>query len=357
MKDIESQDALAQYTAIFDAAYRRVRQQRREWILKSLVRGPRDLRIDDEAKAGLCIRHYDMDYYGHRLTINHISRAVTLPGSRRMGLMSNLIGETLRQDAADGVALSVVTPPARSLYFFFDGLGYATVSFRTEARYTAIHDFEPEAGDAIPEEPTAALLRETRTKLGVPAPVLSDEEFALLQNQITMDGGSIYAARCPAGGKAIAFAGRPSERDGVTVHAVLYDAPEAAACCLAQLRREVAPNMPVTVFSDPADMPASAIRAGSMLRLVNATEFLSTVAAANPGLSYTIRLRDDIIPENQADYRLHKGHLTRLPLGSLPQVRLEADSQVLLSILFNTPRIGDAFGLPARRLPPLMLPG
>lgn len=348
-------DTLETYRSIYEASYKRQRASRTQWYFERFLRSADDVRVSDDGLAGMMARTYPFLFWDTELPLLNISRATTRPGDRGRGLMSALIRRVMVEEAARGVAFAAVNPPSRRLYFFFDRFGFATVGYVAEERYTDIHVFAtPDSVEG--REPAAATLRDIARARGMSV-LLSDTDFSLLCEQLRLDDGSVISASDPSGA-AMLFAGRCPE-DGtepVTVHGLYSTSPEASEAVLAALKADCAPRSSVTVRTDAEGAPRARLRSATMLRILDAARVLGALAAARPELRLRIRLRDAIIPSNNALFLINRGLVERVD-DSSRRPDLDVSVETLCSILFSEPRIGDVFDIPSRRLAPIVLPG
>lgn len=347
-------DNLEAYRGIYEASFRRQRAARTQWFFDRLLRSDADVRVSSDARSGMIARVYPFAFHGRELPLLNISRAVTLPGERRQGRMTALMHEVLARSADSGIAFASLTPPVRRLYFFFDRFGFATTAYFSEERYTAGHIFH--IGDSVQGcEPAAALLRDIVAPRGM-TPLLGDNDFRLLCEQIALDDGMVIAETDACGGGAVLFAGRPDPGEGITVHALVADSRPAAEAALASLVAALPAPMPLTLRRDAAGAPRARLRAGAMFRIVDAATVLDAVAARVPGLSMLIRIHDNIVARNNADFMLADGRAVSRPHAAT-KADLEVSISTLACILFSEPRVGEIFDLPACRIAPVILPG
>lgn len=257
------------------------------------------------------------------------------------------------EEAERGTAFASVAPPTRRLYFFFDRFGFSTVGYVSEERYTDLHAFAS-PDDVEGREPEAATLREIARARGMSV-LLSDADFALLCEQLRLDDGSVISAS-GADGAAMLFAGRrPDDGEPLSVHGLYSTSHDASEAVLSALRAERADGISITIRTDAEGSPKARLRAGAMLRILDAQRVLDALAKARPDLRMRIRLRDPIIPSNNSTFHLHRGRVERDESSQRPDLDISIDT--LCSILFSEPKIGDVFDLPTRRLAPIVLPG
>ncbi len=294
-----------------------------------------------EAVSGLLLQPYEMLIHGRRLPIGYISCVATLRAERGKGLAHMAMAKALHTARERGMALCTLIPASDRLYFFYDGLGFSTVFYVDELRYTSAHVFDSDEA-FTPAEPVYEIMERLEAKS--PCGVLhSRRDFENLKHDLENDGGLCVAVKSEDGREAIAMA---AIGECITVKEILATDAAAAEAALAILRREAGEKM-VIVWSRPGERPFC-MRSRGMARIVDAGKLLGTLAAADTKLHYTIRIHDSILPENAGIYHIHDGICEKLT-DAPGKVDLDVNVEVLTRIIFSAPRIGNIFNLPTER--------
>lgn len=315
-----------------------------------------DIRISKEESGrpvgALLARSYDFVYSGTLLPLLFINGMVTRADRRGKGIGKGLLTETLAAAYQAGAAFAGLIPTMRHLYFYFDKFGFSTVFFNDEQRYTALHTFRDYSDSGYrPVEPTHSLLQrlEMETGCGI---VHSAADIELIRRSVELAGGALAAVENGSGTAAFAAAvpNSPKPDSELTVKYLLAGDGHAEEAVLGQLQQLLG-KRPMRVLAKPENTPRIRLRAAGMLRIVNVSAVLESLAAANPSLSRNIRVRDGLIERNNGVFRLHAGHCVQL--SDTPEhLDLDVDVSVLAKILFSAPGTGKIFSLPTMR--PLM---
>lgn len=275
----------------------------------------------------------------------YIAGVATLPKARGKGSMSTLMCDALRLARMRGVDVCALIPANRRLFFFYERFGFSTVFYATEERYTSVHDFIPPV-DTVYPQPDYGIFHRLEEKRPYTM-CHSERDFENILTDTRLSRGHVVTAVC-GDGCAMAFAS-PMSDGTVFVNALLSDSGEAAEAALSRLK-EITGETSFLVMRDPDSGTKATLRARGMIRLLNVGRVLSSLAACSPGTSATIRVRDHLLPENNGVYILSDGNCKKEETGVRHgKVTLDVTVDVLARILFNTPRLGDVFNLPATR--------
>ncbi len=275
----------------------------------------------------------------------YLAGVATLPKARGRGAMSALMRDALRLARMREIDVCTLIPAGRRLFFFYDKFGFTTVFYATEERYTSVHDFIP-ADDARYPEPDFEIFH--NLEKGRPYTVChSEKDFKNILTDARLSRGHVVTAVCGSG-SAMAFANPMS--DGTTyVSALLSNSEEAAESALSRLK-EITGETSFLVMRDPDSGTKATLRARGMIRLLNVGRVLSSLAACSPDTTATIRVRDHLLTENDGIYRIKDGYCEKAAsIAHHDRITLDVTVDVLARILFNTPRLGDVFNLPATR--------
>lgn len=316
-----------------------------DWFFEKVYRDDEALLLDAGSGpvSALLLSPRDMAFHSSVLPVAYISCVATARAERGKGHMQALMRDALVEAAARGRAMAVLIPASPHLYFFYDKFGFATVFYTDEQRYTSLHTFEA-APEFEPVEPTYDIFRHLENLR--PGAVLHDrEQYGHVLTDIAFDGGSVLAVSDPDGHSAIAFV--TADSGGATVLDLLADTPRSAEAVLGCVRDTVG-DVPLVVRTVPAGRQA-ALHARGMARITDAEAVLRSIAAADTRVHQTIRVRDGIIPANDATFILDRGTCTRADAASHPRPDLDVTVDVLARIIFSAPATGDIFNLPTAR--------
>ena len=297
--------------------------------------------VDNRPASFMLSTSYNMDFQGAEVECDYISCVATFPSQRGKGLMRQLMHSTLKESWEKGVPFAALIPASRPLYFIYDRMGFATVFYVDEERYTALHHFDK--GDYQGVEPTYEMFSALeRTYSGTIRH--TEEQFRQILADIALENGHVAAVSGPCGSEAIAFA-----EDGAEVKVIDLLATDmmAAEAALADIRSQAGAK-PIIVMSRP-DENSKTLRARGMIRIVNVLSVLQSIAKANPKISMNIRITDRFLPENDGIYRLKSGKCDKIELPTTDKISLDVTSKVLAEIIFSAPNIGDLFNLPTHR--------
>ena len=298
------------------------------------------------AASALLMQPYGFRYRGAELPSAYISCVATLPEARSAGLSSGLMRTALKDAHAKGLALVSLIPAEDHLYGFYSRFGFESTYFADEMRYTSLHSFATHDAALIPADFAVFSTQEAAYGEGI---IHSKDDYEHVCEDLALDEASErLAVELPDGSRAILFASySPAPGAEVKVKALLSDTPEAAEAALAQLRARTG-ERPFLVNRPPVSSEKYYLRHRGMMRITTPEHVLSTLAASAPELKTTIRLTDDIIAENNADFEISDGKMRRLE-HRMAKADLEVHIDTLAGILFSDSRIGGIFGLPASR--------
>lgn len=321
-----------------------------EWFM-SFVFNENDMHwIEKEGKlvSTLLLSPYPFIYHGATLKCGYVSCVSTAKNERGKGYMNSLMRSVIATSAESGYAFISLIPANRRLFFFYDEFGFSTVFYIDEQRYTSLHSFASDPG-FFDVEPDYAMFHrlEGLRECGVQH---DESRFRHIVDDNRLDGGIIVAVSDGEGDEAMAFVQNESEAKIVDL---LSSSDRASEAVLASVRKHIGEKTIIIMAEPPqvesVDSPRGArLRSRAMLRIADAQPVLNALAAADPTLSRTIRLRDSIVTRNNAIFRLGSGHCERL--NQKPQhIDLDVTTEVLAKILFSAPGIGNIFGLPTQR--------
>lgn len=298
--------------------------------------------VDSRAAAVMLSTPYRMEFHGREVDCNYISYVATRPEFRGRGMMRSLMRQTLLDAHDAGVPFVSLIPATRPLYFIYDRLGFATVLYAKEERFTSLHTFNDRGFTAA--EVTFDLFKSLEE--GRRGNIChSEEDFEAIVQDLELSEGFVVAVSDGASRHAMAFA---EVGDEIKVTDVLATDAEAAEAVMAEVRRRGGEKS-IIAFTMPDDDHAS-LRSRGMMRVANVEAALGTLAEAYPSITTAIRVRDLFLPENNGIYVLKGGKCERHAFhasGIKPSMDVRAG--VLTEILFSPQKIGDLFDLPTQR--------
>lgn len=321
--------------------------------------------VDDEALtatdpetgsivSSLLLLPYSMTYCGRVPGLAYIYGAGTLRKYRARGYMSRLMREALREAADRGDTFAALIPARQSLQAYYAKFGFATVFYARPERYTSLHRF-PAVGayNALPADHPLLYSAFERLMARRPCCVQHTRaQFLTLMDDARMTGAAFAAVSRAGSPEPAAMVWAVPEVAGNTmrVRELLADDDDAANAVLTALQ-EQCPGSPLTILRQPSNsLVGGDFIARGMVRVVNAEAALEAVAAEHPALRLTLRVRDDVMPENSGVYRLGGGTLRVADApepGEVPD--LDVTPAVLASLLFSSAPVGEITGLPGRR--------
>lgn len=304
---------------------------------------------DDYPAASLLLQPYHMQWEGRDINIGYISGAVTDRHYRGRGYMSALMRTAIQESRRRGDLLLTLIPAQRWLYFFYGTLGFSTVFYIDEARYSSKHRFEPAGGYKPTDNVDAAKLYaavDAMLRQRGNVVLHSRADFDNILDDIRLDGGHAVTI-VDDEGEVAAFALVAKDDDGhVTVRECLSSNNEAREAVLARVR-QLYPHASITLVLPAGELEVP-IHSRAMARIVNALELLKVYAANNPRVSCAIRLHDEIVKENNHIFVIDRGQaLVNDGFGG--KLDLDVSQETLLAILCSDPRTGSIFNLPTSR--------
>lgn len=305
----------------------------------------------DRPVSSLMLQRYFMAFHGEEIAMGYIAGAATKRSERGHGYMSQLIKIALRHASHRGDCIVSLIPASRRLFFFYDRLGFSTVFYVRENRYTSLHSFSPHDSYSLVDDMSSEAVFDffRMCELRRNGSVLhSYDDFCNILSDNRLDNGTVIAVARqdsiePA---AMGFAVVNEHENHLIVKDILSVDEDAAEGLMAKFR-DIYPDMPVTVVT-PVTPGIQPIEARGMTRIVNVAELLGVLARSYPDLKISIKVSDDIIPDNNRIFVIRDGNVSALTAFS-GKIDLDVPVDILGSIIFSTPKVGDVFGLPSVR--------
>lgn len=324
-----------------------------DWMMRQVCTDSDLMLLDDEngtkAVSALLLRRYGWQYFGSRLDMSYIYGACTLPRYRARGYMGRLIDTALRRALERGDALCTLIPASGSLCDYYGHFGFARAVYADCERYTSAHCFDT-SGVYTAAMPGYADFQ--RLESSYDNTVLhSEAEYHNVVDDIHLDGGGLFAVSSgDAPVSAMAFA--VPYHDSVIVKALYASDNAAKDAVLAQVQERLGQHtMAVYCFPDGGSIRRP-LQLRGMVRLLDVFQLLNAMAACDPSLRCTLRVRDRRIPGNADRFTITDGICYRGGGSS----DLDVDISTLANILGSSESIGRIMGLRTTRYRlPLML--
>lgn len=242
---------------------------------------------DDVVASSLLLQRYTFCFHSSPLPMAYISGATTRRQYRGRGYMKQLMKGALEAAYGRGDAMAALIPSSRRLFAYYERLGFSTVFYVDEDRYTEKHRFDY-TGSYTAVDPAEnhevyaavdAMLRERDNVV-----LHTYDDFQAILADVTLDGGRTIALRDDATGLIAAVALTVPSGDGRTVVRELLSSTDDARNAALAFAAGLYPGLPVTVIAPPYEGRIP-IHARGMARIVNARKFLEAYAGRYPKLS------------------------------------------------------------------------
>lgn len=301
---------------------------------------------EDTPLSCLILEPYTFKFHNEELPLAYFSGITTYYKARGRGYMRQLLTEALRTAFERGYAFSGLIPAERHLFFLYDRFGFATVIFNDIERYTSLHRFANHEGFSIssPDFETYSMLEKSR-----PLSVIHNmENFVNILGDIEHDEGIAVQATSDCGKKnAIGFA--TASDTEIHVSELLFNDEAAKEVVLGEIKNHFSLELPVVVKLPVVEGNYARLRERGMLRIINVEKVLNSLAAQYPEITMNIRIRDDIIEQNNGFFSIKSGRcvlLTAEEKGNY-DISLDVTTNILTKILFSSETTGKIFGIPA----------
>ena len=304
---------------------------------------------DDIIASSLILQRYMYYFHQNPIPVAYVSGATTREEYRKRGYMNELMRDAMTMAYERGDALMTLIPANRSLYFYYDKLGFSTIFYVDKARYTSMHRFEysgkyrmiEAAGNHEVFRAVDSMLREQDNVM-----LHTYDDFQNILRDVALDGGRALAFVDENSSEIAAFALAVPGDDRLIVRELLYTNLDARNAALETLR-QVYVDRPITVVSRPGNRNIP-MHARGMGRIINAKKLLEAYASRYPEIKQSIKVYDPIRPQNSHIYMIERGEVL-INDGFGGKVDLDVTQEVLLSILSSEKRIGEIFNLPTAR--------
>ena len=274
---------------------------------------------------------YMMSLWNGEQPLSYFAGLSTAPQERGRGLMSHLIRESFYTLHRRNIPLAALIPAEESLYGYYRRFGFETVFYREERVYRCEGDAAV-GGDAgtVPDDDT---LYETWQRLTAArrCTVLHlHDDFAVVLADVRNAGGDAVCV-CDADGCPSAMAWAvPADSTVRVLDLAAVDSAAFAAllqmlyrrygCCrLSVACPPETPDVEPVHFADggtPVPESKTLVPTG-MARVVDAVALLDAYAESYPNRSLSIRLSDDMIPENTGIYIMKEGCSQKQPSSDM----------------------------------------
>lgn len=317
-----------------------------EWFFENVYDDSKVMLARSNSQPASCIfiDSYRLKLSKAMVNMAYLSCCTTAPQFRGRGFMSRLINDALMEASARGFAIAALIPASERLYFYYDRFGFSTVFYADEQRYTSLHNFtrDPQLTEQTPTYEAFHVLESMKRATVIHSSV----DFKNIIADNALDNGIIIYVADRNTGAPAAMLFATSDDNSVIVRDMLSVSEKAADTALSFLRERIGDRM-IIILARPSDNPV-ALKSRGMARIVNPLALLQAVAAEFPGTEQVIRLRDPLIPDNNAVYIIHDGHVERVTT-TLRKITLDVTVDILARIIFNSRRVGETFSMPSFR--------
>ena len=261
---------------------------------------------DDEVTAALQMLLYPMTFFGRKIPVSYISGACTRPDKRGQGLMRSLLDEAHRRMMNDEILLSNLIPAEPRLFDYYARSGYAPVFRRRKETFQASVDTCLPDGFSLTDryneaELFAFLDRRLRQRMCYMQHT-PDDLTAVVAN-LHLSQGAIYTLLYYSTPVAVAWA-YPNEEGGLLIAECVATAEQYRRMLLQAVCQQH--HLPALTLLSAPDTPDSGEPYG-MARIISAEPLLRLYAASHPDLSFSFRLEDNVLPQNNGTYHLVQG--------------------------------------------------
>ncbi|MCM1517075.1 MAG: GNAT family N-acetyltransferase [Pseudoflavonifractor sp.] len=298
--------------------------------------------------SSLLLQRYDMTFQGTVVKAGYICGAATVTESRSKGYMGCLMEESLRQSYNRGDMCCTLIPADAHLYHYYCKFGFSPAIYIGVERYTALHRFNADSNtyrdtNDIDNELMYQFFNDMMRRR--PCCVQHDAtDFRHILDDNRLDGGTAVAIMRDDEPVGIAFT---AIHDGeCVVTDILAADNDAREATLAAVRRHYE-GIAITVLAVP-DTETEITAPRGMIRIVNARECLSAIAAIHNSLRCTIRLSDPIISENNNIFTLDDG-LCKIVETDNIDINYDINIETLTSIVFGDDTTEKILDFPTER--------
>lgn len=340
----------------------------RQWMTEVFSRVYNDeealaLSVDGQIVSSLLLRKYALRFLSVRLKAAYVYGAATRRAEQGKGYMSELMTKAIEKSFNRGDDIVMLRPARRPLFGFYARFGFSTTFFIDEMRYTSSHRFESGEADFSIEEVVCdidelakAYERLTMSRESTVVHTVNEFKTILIDNAI--DGGLKAIARDDKSGQIEAIAFAVARDQVIVVRELAYGSELAADAVLNALKSKAGEKMMVVIA--PCHREGVKCHDRAMARIVNVKSLLEKLVAIDPTIRQVIRVRDQIIEANDAYFVIADGKVERIGCrGGNPSGResgeadmrpdLDVSIDVLASIVFSSPKVGEIFNLPTAR--------
>lgn len=301
-------------------------------------------RSNSQPASCLFIDSYRLKLSKAMVNMAYLSCCTTAPQFRGCGFMSRLISDALMETAACGFAAAALIPASERLYFYYDRFGFSTVFYADEQRYTSLHHFS--SHPLLTEQTPTYEAFHTLESMRRSSVIHSATDFDNILTDNVLDNGIVIYVSHRETDSPAAMLFATVDENSATVRDLLSVSQSASDTALSILRKRIGERM-IIILAPPSDNPL-ALKSRGMIRIVNPLALLQAIAAEYPRTEQVIRLRDPLIPDNNAVYIIHDGHVERVA-STMRKITLDVTVDILARIIFNSRRVGETFSMPSFR--------
>ena len=299
---------------------------------------------DDKMAASLQMLPYKMTYYEHFIKTSYISGAATLPQYRNQGLMKKLLVHAFGEMKKRGDVLTTLIPQEPWLIAFYEKMGY-TPCFEYELCLLDKTDCLFSSNNLILRELHEKDLQEAyllyknhfeRQNLCVQK---SYSDFAVMAAECQRFEGNVYLLENETEicGLCFCFC---SEGKVVLKDCIAKNENERHGF-LSQLTQKFS-NRSVFLYS-PVSLPAKSAFLG-MARIIDAPKLLRLFAQAHQHLTFSVKITDEYIPENNIALFISNGKIAEISSQTLDfELPIEKLTQLLFG--YHIPSLAEKYAI------------
>lgn len=321
-----------------------IERDRAKWYVDNVLNDNnlRYVEIDNKIASSLIKASYQMDFHQTTIPVDYISCVATVPNMQGIGLMQGLIKDVILESRESGVPFIAIIPKSRPIYFTYDRMGFATVFYVNEDRFTAKHNFD--VGNYFQVSPDYnSFSRLEAMRMG--NIYHTQKSYFDEISAISVSRGGVVAVNDGSNSEAMAFVEVDNE---IKIKDVLSTDSSAKEAVLYFIR-DIYGEKPMVVWDMP-DGESVKMRDRGMIRVANVDSVMELIAKVNPDLNIKIGVKDEFIPLNNGKFNIAKGKATRIANNERNvSLDLELTIDVLAKILFSEKRIGELFKIKTMR--------
>lgn len=304
--------------------------------------------------SSLLLRRYEMTFHGDIHPAGYIFGAATRRQQRGKGFMTRLISDALKVSAERGDMICTLIPASEALYYFYSQMGFSTVFYMKEQRFTSLHSFPGEGEFEVMTDIDTDRVWEAFNRFQHERECYmlhSREDFrAILEDNRIDRGDFIVMIRHDEdlGPIVASMAWAVVRNDLLLVTDLMGESVDARLAAMRQLRG-IHSDLPFLLYGRPTDKMGGRLMPRGMGRIVNVAKCLESIAREDPKRRLKIRVTDHLLPElNSHTFIMADGSVT-VDDGYTGRLDFDVSVEVLAGILFNSAETAEIIGFPSVR--------